>query len=388
MAMAAVLAPSTTASANHGATLTVPVGMFLDSDGGPPAESMRFFPDEVSVHRGDTLKFMGEFHTATLLPTSVEDPGDWTDENATEPEDPYAFLKPNPDNARYPLKLLGDNPFTPRADCGSASNPCLYSGDEVVDSGTLFAYADPPADENSPPTPTGFSVTIDAQQGDVVWVICRMHTRMTMKITVVGNNEDSTSQADIDSYVADTVAADRAEASSLHESMSNAHPSHMQGGKRVWEAYSGFDTETISLYDMYPARINIRRGDKIEWRFDSLGHEVHTVTFSGKRARRFANNAFAEVCDPNGDDESGGETPIMSFPPMCDEGVHESLIAGRMVGEVGDGAVRGARDLANSGARGAGLPKNPYVLKFPRKTDGYVYLCAIHPFMRGKVTFR
>src|SRR5687767_10663428 len=107
MALTAVLIPTSSAVANHEAVLTVPVGQFLE---GVPAESMRFFPDELTVHRGDTLKFMGEFHTATLLPTSVSDPSAWVADNAAGPEDPYAFLRSNPDNSQFPLKLLGDDP--------------------------------------------------------------------------------------------------------------------------------------------------------------------------------------------------------------------------------------------------------------------------------------
>ena len=386
LTMAAVLVPPTSAIANHDATLTVPVGMFFQ---GVPGESMRFFPDEMTVHSGDTLKFMGEFHTATLLPTSVDDPAAWAAENAAGPDDPYAFIKSNPDNAQFPLKLMGDNPFNPRTDCGSASEPCSYTGDSVVDSGVLFTYADPPVDENSPPTPTGFSVTIDAQPGDVLWVICRIHTNMVMQVTVAANNATTTTQADIDDYTTDTVAADEEEATTLHQTLSTTHDSHMEGGKRVWEAYSGYDTENFSLLAMYPSRVRVRKGDLVEWQFN-LRHEAHTVTFSGRKAKRLAFGGFAEVCDPNGDDEAGGETPIESFPPDCSPGVHESLVGGRLVSEIGDGVVTGGRDLESSGVRGMGLSLEPYQLKFAKETTrrGLLYLCAIHPFMKGRVRVR
>lgn len=389
LAMAAVLVPAPSAVANHDATLTIPVGQYLDADGGPPAESMRFFPEEVSVHRGDTLKFMGEFHTATLVPTNVDDLDAWIADNAASPDDPYAFIKSNPDYPEFPLKLLGDDPFMPRTDCGSVDSPCEYDGNSVVDSGILFAYADPPADETSPPTPTGFSVTIDAAPGETVWVFCRAHPGMTMKINIVQSNVDTTTQADVDTYTANTVAADRAEASLLHENLSTTHASHMDNGTKVWEAYSGYDTENFSLLAMYPRRLNVRRGERVEWQFP-LHHEAHTVTFSGRTARRLAFGGFAEVCDPNGDDESGGETPVMSFPPMCDAGVHESLIGGRLVGPIGDGTVRGRRDLENSGVRMMGLSLDPYTLSFAKETSrkGLLYLCAIHPFMRGRVRVR
>lgn len=382
--MAAVLVPANNAVANHNATLTVPVGQYMET---VPGESMRFFPDEMTVHRGDTLKFMGEFHTATVLPTSVDDPEAWAEQEAATPDDPYAFLKSNPDNSAFPLKLLGDNPFNPRTDCGSSDNPCAYDGQSVVDSGVLFSYAEFP--EDGPPTFTGFSVTIDENQGEVIWVICRIHPDMVMKVTVVANNEDTTTQADIDSYTADTMADDQAEAETLHESLSTTHASHIEDGKRVWEAYSGYDTEDFSLLAMYPRKLNIRRGDRVEWQFN-LTHEAHTVTLSNKKAKRLARRSFAEVCDPNGDDESGGETPPTSFPPDCDPGVHESLVGGRMINPIGDGVVRSGRDLENSGVRGMGLSTDPYQARFVKKTTdkGLMYLCAIHPFMRGRVSVK
>jgi plastocyanin len=387
LALAAVVLPGSPAAANHGATLTIPVGQYLDADGGPPAESMRFFPDEVTVHRGDTLKFVGEFHTATFLPSDVTDADAWVAEEASSPDDPYAFLKSNPDHAQFPLKLLGDNPFMPRTDCGSVDNPCEYDGSSVVDSGALLSYIE--FSETGPPTVHGFSVTVEAAPGESIWVVCRMHPGMRMKINVVQNNVDTTTQETVDTYTANTVAADRAEASLLHENLSTTHASHMDGGTKVWEAYGGYDTENFSLLAMYPRKLKIKKGQRVEWQFP-LHHEAHTVTLSGKKAKKLAFSAFAEVCDPNGDDEAGGEVPVTSFPPTCSAGVHESLVGGRLISPTGDGVVRGVRDLESSGARTMGLSLDPYNVKFAKRTTrkGLMYLCAIHPFMRGRVSVR
>ena len=75
---------------------------------------------------------------------------------------------------------------------------------------------------------------------------------------------------------------------------------------------------------------------------------------------------------------------------MCSEGVHESLVGGRMIGEIGDGVVTGGRDLENSGVRGMGLSTAPYDLRFAKRTTrrGLMYLCTIHPFMKGRVRVR
>ncbi len=392
--MASMFVPSQSASANHNATLEIQVGAFLE---GAPAESMKFFPDDLTVHKGDTLKFVGEFHTATMLPTSVTDLDAWVADNATDLGDPYHLIQNNPDNTPLPWKLAGDDPFFPRADCGSPDNPCSYDGGSVQDSGLLFNYATFP-DPQGPPVFTGFNVTVDANPGDVFWVFCRVHPHMAMMVTVAGPQDDSTSQEDIDAAAADTIEEDSAAASALHSSLLNMRESRPgPRGSRVWQAYAGFDTEDFSLFGMYPRRLKIRKGDRVEWHFDELDHETHTVTHPVRKALRVVNSEPI-LCDPNGDDESGGETPAdfsEGFPPACPEGsAMEVIISTRFALESGDGVVRGQRDFENSGVGGVlgGSPARgfaSYRLRFAKPArKAYRYLCMIHPFMRGRVKVR
>lgn len=387
-ALAATLGPATTASANHGAALSVEVGHFFSEPGDPPAETMAFLPEDITVHKGDTIKFFGEFHTATVLPTSVSDVDAWFAEEATAPDDPYAAIKLNPDNTTYPLKLFGDNPFYPRTDCGASDDPCTYIGDEVVDSGLLLSYFDFSGGPTVPPPNNGWSVTVDANPGDVFWVVCRLHPHMRMRIAVVNPNEDSTDQTEIDTAAQASITEDRRAASELHESLLATHSKRKVGGKNVWRAYGGFDTDRLALYDFYPRRVTLRKGDKVQWRFSALNHEVHTVTLSGKKAIKLANVSQPLLCDPNGDGESGGETDA-GFPPACDPGVHEALLGARMIEAEGDGIVKSGKDLENSGIRGP-LTGNvdPYVVKFVKGGSKYVYLCLIHPFMKATVKVR
>jgi len=386
--VAAMLIPSTTASANHNANLDIQAGEYLFETKVASGESMRFFPADLTVHKGDTLTFRGDFHTALFLPTSATDADAWIAENATAPDDPYSFIKGNPDNQTYPLKLWGDNPFTP-APCGSEDAPCAYGGDEVIDSGLLFNYYDFSGGPDVPPVNNGFTVTVDANPGDVFWVICGVHPKMRMRVVVVGPNEDSTTQESIDTYTTTTVNEDRRAATELHESMSSSHPSQMVDGKKVWTAFAGYDAEDFSLFGMYPKKINVKRGQSVEWRFASLNFEVHTATLANKKARRLGHRGQPILCDPNGDGESGGETmpPPEAFPPQCSEGAAEQVLAAQMLSVVGDGTFKNVKDLENSGVRGAMTPtRDPYVLKIgARSGSTYTYLCAIHPFMIGKI---
>lgn len=389
--VSSLLIPAQPATANHNATLDIDVGADLE---GAPGVSMKFLPEEITVHRGDTLKFDGFDHTATMLPASVgdseADAEAWIADNAGEIGDPYHFIHNNPDYSPGPWKADGvlRNP-----DCGDPDDRCSYTGADVVDSGFLANYVEFP--QNGPPVFNGFNVTVDANPGDSFWVFCRVHPHMLMKVTVVTPSTASSTQEQIDASRDATVAADSAAARDLHRDLLTRREStRRSNGTRVWKAWSGFDTEDFSLYAMYPRQLNLKRGDRVRWEFNQLHHETHTVTHPPKRGLRIANNEPV-LCDPNGDGTAGGETPAdfsQGFPPTCPAGSElEFIITETFALQQGDQVVRSHRDFANSGIRGqladppaSGL--NPYTLRFAKRSrKAYKYICLIHPFMRGRI---
>ena len=389
--VSSLLLPSTPATANHDATLEVTVGAFHQR---APAESERFFPEEMTVHRGDTLKFVGEFHTATFLPASVGDTeadlDAWVADNGGDIGDPHHFIANNPDYSPGPFKING---FTANPDCGMPSDPCSYNGNATLESGVLFNYTD---FSTNPPTAAGFNVEVDANPGDSFWVFCRVHgAGMQMKVTVVNPNDASTTQQQIDDSTEATLAADEAAAMDLHRDLITRREfTRRPNGTRVWQAWAGFDTEDFSLFAMYPRQLNLKRGDKVRWNFDQLHHETHTVTQPRGRALQVVNNEPI-FCDPNGDDTAGGETPAtfsQTAGPTCPAGTEiEFIITETFALPQGDGVVRRHRDFENSGVRGhLGDPPAPgfapYTLKFAKRSrKAYKYTCLIHPFMRGRV---
>jgi plastocyanin len=388
--VSSLLIPAQPATANHNANLEVQVGSFHRR---VPAESMRFLPDEITVHRGDTLELIGEFHTATFLPASVgdteADADAWIADNAGEIGDPWHFIKDNPDYSPAPWKVNG---FTRNPDCGDANDACSYNGGSVVDSGVLFNYSD---FSTNPPTINGFHVEIDANPGDSFWIFCRVHPHMHMKVTVVNPSEASTTQGEIDDSTEATLAGDRAAAMDLHEDLSSRHRSSRRpNGTRVWKAWAGYDTENFALFAMYPRRLKLKRGDRVRWRFSELHHETHTVTHPAKKGLRVTNNEPI-LCDPNGDDTAGGETPAdfsQGFPPTCPAGSElEFAITERWALPSGNRTVKSHKDFENSGIGGQ-LGDDPargfaaYSLKFVKPSDkAYKYLCMLHPFMRGRI---
>jgi plastocyanin len=388
--VSSLLLPAMPATANHAATLEVTVGKFHRR---VPAESHRFFPAEMTVHRGDSLEFVGEFHTATLMPASVgdseADADAWIADNAGDIGDPWHFINNNPDYAPAPYKVNG---FTRNPDCGDANDRCSYTGSSVVDSGVLFTYSD---FSTNPPTINGFNVVVDANVGDSFWVFCRVHPHMRMKVTVVADTAASTTQQEINDYTETTMAADRDAAMDLHSDLLARHESTRRpNGTRVWKAWAGYDTEDFSLFAMYPRRLNIKRGDRVRWRFSQLHHETHTVTHPTKRGLRVSNNEPL-LCDPNGDDTAGGETqPDFSqgFPPTCPQGSElEFGITENFALQQGNQSVRRHSDFESSGLRGqladppaAGF--DSYSLKFVKPSSkAYKYICMLHFNMRGRI---
>jgi plastocyanin len=390
MALLGALAVNAAPVAHAATNYTVVVGMPTGSDAsqapeldaGCWAESMRYFPGRMSVHKGDTITFTGGFHTATMLPTGT-DAGDWVDHNATNLGDPYTFLTTNLDDAANPVKFNNAAIFGPPT-CGSPEAPCDYTGNDVVNSGVwLFGTG-------------SFTATVDANPGDYFWVVCLIHTHMRMKINVVPESDAATSQSAIDSGLASTVAKDQELAQALDSSL-NEPTSRNVDGKKVWDAYSGFDAHNVTLYRMYPRKLTIAKGDSVRWHFRDLVNEIHTTTFPIPRALELAETVGnIPSCDPDEGGPGPNNPPDLEGPPFCSDPTQlELTISAEGAFPQGDGVYKGGEDFENSGVRGANLtPPSaedaPYDLRFSKTSSkkGFKYLCLIHPFMRGTVVVK
>jgi plastocyanin len=369
--------PATQAGAQ--ATYEVQIGQFLRS---APAESMRFFPESLTVHPGDVLHFTSEgFHTATLLPAGIG-ADDFVADYASGLDEPWNFISADPDEPQGNAKANNRVLLPSDPSCGAPEAPCEFDGggdpvDGVLNSGLPIAG------------PLDFSVEVTADPGDSFWVICLVHPKMQMRVKVVAGDEEVSDPGDIAQQTRQQIRQDTEHAAALHSKLSDRQTSHRSGGHRVWDAWTGFDTKYLALYAFYPQILNVSKGDTVRWHFDALYFEDHTVTGPTSKGRRIASQSFVPGCDPDGDAGPGPDNPPdMEDPPFCnDPSQLEFDIPANFVLPRGNGRVTSRHDFESSGISGANIPGPPtFDLRFTKKLDSpYKYLCLIHPFMRGKV---
>jgi plastocyanin len=378
---AGLLIVGPTASAGH-AAITIQVGAQL---GGRnlPAESMRFLgPDTITVHQGDkiTFDFRG-FHTATMLPVGVG-ADDWLADNATATGQ-YGFATADPDDGSGEYKDNFGAVVTPsQPDCGTGDQaPCAYNGDNVLNSGAPFEL------------PGTFSATVNSDPGTTFWVVCLIHHNMRKRIRVVSDPASATPQSAIDEVAREQTARDTDWAQATHAKYSDRRTSHeTASGRRVWDAWAGVDSRFASLFAFYPKRLNIKKGDVVRWRFDSLVHEDHTVSMPDPGIF-FSLEFDAFMCDPDGDQGAGPDTqPEFDDQgnPVCPEGsTLETDISHDFWGGTGNGVLSGPRDAEHSGIRGsqaedlkppaAGI--DSFDVRFGAKSGKkpFKYFCFLHP---------
>lgn len=380
-----VLALGTIASAPARAATTyeIEVGFEFPRKAGIPGYSSRFFPPSVKIHRGDTLHFKGA--PGLLLPVGTG-PTQFREENMIRLGHPYFPLSNDPDEGPGAMKL-NFGAFSPTVEgCGAAEDPCHFDGTAVLNSGDEARQ---------------FNVRIDVAAPAVVWVHAGFGTQ-TMRIEVVGANDEASSQQDLDRRAAKLKRQDFETAAALHKRLSTRQTSHRRAdGTRVVDAWGGYDHGPVNLIAFYPKRIRIRRGDVVQWHWN-LENEVHSAAFSMSRAKSMLRNNFAPACDPDGDQGSAKDNPpegrSQEDPPCNDMSQFEVDLDRRERNTPrGNGVFSGRKDYEYSGLRiteslqpGFGN-EAPWNVRFrARAADkGWQYLCTIHgSFMSGTVIVR
>jgi len=350
---------------------------------GAPADGMRFYTPDLTVHQGDTVRFdLAGFHTATLLPANT-DADAWVAANAGDFGKSFSLIGPDPDEALGSAKFNNAALLPVPLDCGRAADPCVYDGSTVVNSGVFNP-------DNLNAQSVSFSATIDADPGDVVTFICLVHINMRATLTVVADTEPASTQAEIDQYRDRRVARDARAAGRLHRQLL----AEGQDRGPIVDAFAGVDGPGFALLEFYPRTLRLNEGQRVRWHFEELIFEDHTVTFPLKKGLRIANRSFLPVCDTDGD---AGNTPDEEADPsattaegLCAGGVAElEFDVDPQLGlPAGDGVVTGRRDFESSGIAGANVTDaGTYVLRFNAASGNrpFKFLCLIHPFMQGEV---
>jgi plastocyanin len=353
----------------------------------------------LNVAMDDVIDLVGG---TTLLPEGTG-PIEWHSDNTQELDSPFGLLlsdpdadlqEPFPSDAPYKLNVAGlDIPTD--ATCGATADaPCEIDGSSLFSGGNRF---------EGPGAADGhFFVQMTASPGTTLWATSAFSVNRlsALKINVVATGVDT--QAFVDEAAAAIRARERDAASALHAKLSKASTSHKVGGKRVWDAYAGYDTDTFALLDFYPTRLVIKKGDKVRWHFSNLTVEQHGIAYPLSAAKDIVSNeAFIPVCDPDGDSGEGPDTFTVDFETFtCPSGELELDMGRGLTAESGDGKYPGgAQNIENSGFRGPNIPSapglaggtDPWDLTFTKTSSdrGFKYICTFHGgFMNAFVVVR
>lgn len=356
-------------------------------DQGVPGFSLAAYPSSIKVVQGDTLHFFG-FGAPPLLPAG-QIPREWTEQHNTFLGDDWFQLLPDPDDGPNATKFNLVY-FTAAEACeGSEASPCVYDGTSTGD------------DPFFPPeTETGDAwVTIDAAPGSVIWGYVGPG-RAPLRIEVVTDPANASTPQEVAARAAQQLSEDFNEAHALHNKFSAKSTWHIDDqGRKVFDAWAGPTRGSIELLAMYPKKIKLKKGQRVQWHFGG-GNDVHNVVMSKKQAFDVLDNTFFPQCDPDGDAGPGPDNmpnfEAESEADLCpDISQLEFDLDEREIFPQGNGVFNGkGSDLESSGIKSAesyqdGLfNDNPYTVKFKKVSNrkGYKYFCTIHgPFMGGRV---
>ncbi|HEX2294547.1 MAG TPA: hypothetical protein VHN37_04490 [Actinomycetota bacterium] len=371
----------------------VEVGRLI-SEGDLSKESMRFYPAELRVRQGDVVRFTSTgFHGVALLPLG-ETAGEWTAENAGGTGRPWSLFEPDPDEGSDALKANLGVVF-PSRDCGWPTEaPCEFDArphelGDVLGSGLALV----PEGDSAQVHRLDFSVTINADPGEAVEVVDPVNPAMTMRISVVGEDEAPTDAAAAAEQSDNAFQQDVAAANRLHRSYSRKKVTRKIRGKTYRMAWAGVETQTVSLRGMYPRTIAIKKGQGVRWSFAENVFSAYTVTFPARRAIAQASSFPVIACDPDGDapSEVPDTQPGSNDAPYCESYLELELeVPAGLAARAGDARLTSARDAASSGLRGRGVVEDtrPYDLLFPNPSPkkGFPYASMLHEISGVRAT--
>ena len=225
-----------------------------------------------------------------------------------------------------------------------------YDGSAMVSSGVM---------SNAPPAPDAppnnvMSVLMNTE--GVFDYVCLLHPQMTGTVTVVADNAEADSQADIDAMAAAEEAALRAQIEGIRAAGEMIQTEAGPNGTTIWHVNVGpigFDSQ-LELYEFMADNLTIQEGDTVIWA--NVAPSIHTVTFHpGQPAPAFL------APEPQ---EAG--PPILVVNPM-------TVFPVKPTAEFDGTGYRNSGIMSGFGGPGG----SSFSMTFS-KAGSFDYICAIH----------
>jgi plastocyanin len=277
VALAGVLGVGSYAAADVPVTRNINVG-----GGGDGVAALDFFPDAVTIHKGDAIHFANPYeepHTTTYVPTGMEVPGSRI---------------PNPSGA------------------GLTINPRFY---EPTGAPGKATDVDPLRYYNSGVMSKGNSVDVIFSAVGSYKMICLFHPGMELAVDVTGASVTIASQADLDKQGAAQRDAFIASGKAIIAAAQQTKVTDAAGAS-TWNLQAGADPAQTEVMRFLPDRpLNISTGDTVKWATNVFA--PHTVTFgdspeaarAGGSTYNGGNANSGVMWAPGGRDTAGRDLP-------------------------------------------------------------------------------
>ncbi len=345
---------------------------------------LAYFPNQVTVHAGDTVdfaeQFSGEPHSVTLGTLVDKAIAAW-DKLTPDQQQNGA---PPPEVATLPVML----PQGPGDADQRAVNPCFVAaGASLPTAATAkcpnqtqgdFTGQDAWYNSGFLAKGTHFTVKLASTIAPGTYhYYCNLHgPDMSGTITVVPASTPIPSQADVDAAGASKLAGI---VSQLTPAVANATAGKF-GLPGLGPNVAGYGAPTVQnaqIEQFFPATINAKVGTKVTWQV--LG--VHTITFAPPSPAPYA---LAQAPDGSyhNNEAAGAPVPLPAGPPPP-----TTPAQANQPSSVDGGTWNGTGERSS----GALLSFPPAIVSYSltfTKAGTYTYVCLIHPGMTGQVVVK
>lgn len=381
------------------------------------ALSTRFYPGNIRVHRGDTLRFTTALpnNPVALLPPAVSNARQWVKDHAFGFDHPWYPVAYDPDD-RW-AKINNIVAFPPSPPCGApGESVCTFPvpADKQAAQDSRWGFQKNPPEEVrgvlgfGMPEVLDVRVTIQAEPGTTMHMVSLFSMEAVGTITVVADDEPLPTADELQAQQQQQIAADARTAAELDRSYSTYRSkTKLRDGSTQWQALIGVDEGPVALRQAYPKTLDIKRGDTVVWSPREMEHLVHTVTFPRDEAVESGAALYSTWCDLDGDDGSLPDSQQTAVKPVfCPGGwAQVEFDLNPLMGlSSTDNVHAGDGDLDSSGIMGMApdvidVPfldqdvhptTDEFKLRFVKRSspDGFAYGCALHGWMEASVVVR